>query len=113
MGIYYFGYMPSFWIRLRCVGPTTPGALLPAVLPAGGGAGALQWPLTKWLMASTADVFTYGAVLQWWTMFAIVTADGAPDSSPRAQPCPQAAAPLASGSPSQLTRGRRRRPFVV
>ena len=73
MGIYYFGYMPSYWIRLRCLGPLTPGALLPAVLPASSP--AWSWPGVKALLASSADLFTWGALVQWWTMFAIVTAD--------------------------------------
>ena len=75
MGIYYFGYMPSFWIRLRCLGPLTPATLLPAVLPASSP--VWSWPLVKALLASGADFFTWGALVQWWTMFSIVTADGA------------------------------------
>ena len=75
MGIYYFGYMPSFWIRLRCLGPLTPAALLPAVLPEGGAVWNLG--IVQWLLRSSADVFTWGAIVQWWTMFSIVTADGA------------------------------------
>jgi len=73
MGIFYFGYMPSFWIRLRCIGPSTPVALLAAVLPATS-------PIWGWapivaLSRSTADLFTWGALVQWWTMFSIVCAD--------------------------------------
>ena len=74
MGIYYFGYMPSFWIRLRCLGPLTMPTLLPAVLPAGSP--VFGWPIIQRLLASSADWFTWGALVQWWTMFSIVTADG-------------------------------------
>lgn len=83
MGIYYFGYMPSFWIRLRCLGPLTPSTLLPAVLPAASP--VWSWPIIKGLLASSADFFTWGAIVQWWTMFAIVTADG-PRAALRTQP---------------------------
>ena len=86
MGIYYFGYMPSFWIRLRCLGPLTMPTLLPAVLPAGSP--VFGWPIIQRLLASSADWFTWGALVQWWTMFSIVTADGTSHSlahtSPRA-----------------------------
>ena len=73
MGIYYFGYMPSFWIRMHTLGPFTPSQLLGTVAPPSW----LTLPSLAWLLRSSADIFTYGALVQWWTMFSIVTADGA------------------------------------
>jgi len=73
MGIYYFGYMPSFWIRLHRLGPLPTNAVLATVVPPGSP--IWSWPYVRWLSASCADVFSYGALVQWWTMFAIVGAD--------------------------------------
>jgi len=73
MGIYYFGYMPSFWMRLRCFGPLAPSAMLSQLLPST--AAAWSWPPIAALAASSADFFTCGALVQWWTMSAIVAAD--------------------------------------
>jgi len=73
MGIYYFGYMPSFWMRLRCLGPASASAVLPELLPAGSA--IWQWPLVRMVAASSADCFTWGALVQWWTMISIVAAD--------------------------------------
>ena len=73
LGIYYFGFMPSFWVRLRCLGPVEPTIVLSQFLaPA---AAAWKWPMIRQLSASCADFFTCGAVVQWWTMMSIVTAD--------------------------------------
>ena len=96
MGIYLFGYMPSFWIRLRCLTPL-PSSLLAAQLfpsataataatasattaatAAGSLASALTWPLRPLaapLAASTADFYTVGCLVQWWTMLSVVAAD--------------------------------------
>lgn len=82
MGIYYFGYMPSFWIRLRCLGPAfAPASMVAALVPDGSraAAAAAAWPSCRaflgWLAASGANIFTGGAVVQWWTMISIVAAD--------------------------------------
>jgi phosphatidate cytidylyltransferase len=73
MGIYYFGFMPAFWVRLRSLGAMRQAELLPAVLPSGSC--AWHWPFIGALLRSPADFFTWGALVQWWTMFSIVTAD--------------------------------------
>jgi len=73
MGIYYFGYMPSFWVRLRCLGALESSAVLSQLIPAGSA--LWSWPLVARLAASSADIFTCGALVQWWTMMSIVTAD--------------------------------------
>mmetsp|Transcript_713 Transcript_713/g.2129 ORF Transcript_713/g.2129 Transcript_713/m.2129 type:complete len:200 (-) Transcript_713:62-661(-) len=58
MGIYYLGFLPSFWVRLR--GLTTP-------------APNFQFPW--WPEALRPDRFTHGAVITWWTFLSIVCAD--------------------------------------
>jgi len=72
MGIYYFGFMPSFWIRLRCLGPIVPRGVVSLFVPATLIEGSTL--LTK-LAASNADIFSVGAIVQWWTMISIVAAD--------------------------------------
>ncbi|KAL1507501.1 hypothetical protein AB1Y20_008336 [Prymnesium parvum] len=71
MGIYYFGYMPSFWIRLRSLGPMPPAEVFSLFLPAQ----ALSAPFVSRIIACSADVFSVGALVQWWTMVSIVSAD--------------------------------------
>ena len=73
MGIYYFGYMPSFWVRLRCLGPLPPARVLRLFTPAG--AAALTGGPLAAAVAARADFFTKGAVIAWWTMLSIVAAD--------------------------------------
>jgi len=71
MGIYYFGYMPSFWIRLRCLCPVEPQAILALFTTTEW---RTSWPLAA-IARSGADIFTHGAIIQWWTMVSIVAAD--------------------------------------
>jgi len=71
MGIYYFGYMPSFWIRLRCLGVMAPSRVLGLFLPATTVASA---PL-QLAERMGVDFFSIGALVQWWTMVSIVSAD--------------------------------------
>mmetsp|Transcript_19492 Transcript_19492/g.62117 ORF Transcript_19492/g.62117 Transcript_19492/m.62117 type:complete len:430 (+) Transcript_19492:30-1319(+) len=71
MGVFLFGYMPSFWVRLRGIGPMAPAALLPAIVPPHLRGCA---PLVA-LERSRSDLLTAGALVQWWTMLAIVFAD--------------------------------------
>ena len=70
-GIFLFGYMPSFWIRLRGLAPIHPSQVFSIFLP--------QHLRSSWFMAaiekSGADIFTHGAIVQWWTMLAIVFSD--------------------------------------
>lgn len=73
MGIYYFGYMPSFWVRLRHLGPLKPSAVLSQMLPPDSV--GWKWPLISRIAASSADFFTRGSIIQWWTFFTIVNAD--------------------------------------
>merc|ERR1719291_1586197 len=56
MGIYYFGYMPSFWVRLRHLAPLKPSAVLSQMLPPDSV--AWKWPIISWISASSADFFT-------------------------------------------------------
>ena len=71
MGIYYFGYMPSFWIRLRSLGPMVPREIFSLFLPEKW----LSASLLSRISASGADMFSVGALVQWWTMISIVSAD--------------------------------------
>ena len=75
MGIYYFGYMPSFWVRLRCLGPLPPARVLRHSLAPRAGAAALDGRPASAAVAARADFFTKGAVIAWWTMLSIVAAD--------------------------------------
>jgi|TARA_B100000524_G_scaffold322903_2_gene204532 phosphatidate cytidylyltransferase len=71
MGIYYFGYMPSFWIRLRCLGAVPPAAIFAMFLPPKARA---LFPICA-LESVGADLFSSGALIEWWTMISIVAAD--------------------------------------
>ena len=60
LGMFYVGYLPSFWVRLRALGEMTP-TLFPIILQ--------RWGWTK------ADRWTKGAIVTWWTWTSIVFAD--------------------------------------
>ncbi|KAJ1635299.1 phosphatidate cytidylyltransferase [Pavlovales sp. CCMP2436] len=59
MGVYYLGFLPSFWVRLR--GLAVEGA--PSF--------AFQW----WPAGLGPGLFTHGAVITWWTFLSIVCSD--------------------------------------
>ncbi|CAM9380741.1 unnamed protein product [Phaeothamnion confervicola] len=69
MGVFYAGYLPSFWVRLRRLGAIQPTKWLAAR--------HLQvvWP--SWLPAllPSPDLWTQGAIITWWTYMSIVAAD--------------------------------------
>lgn len=60
LGMFYVGYLPSFWVRLRALGEMTP-TLFPIILQ--------RWGWTQ------ADTWTKGAIVTWWTWTSIVFAD--------------------------------------
>ena len=60
LGMFYVGYLPSFWVRLRALGEMTP-TLFPVILQ--------RWGWTR------ADTWTKGAIVTWWTWTSIVFAD--------------------------------------
>ena len=60
MGIYYFGYMPSFWIRLRCLGAVPPAAIFAMFLPPKARA---LFPICA-LESVGADLFSSGALIE-------------------------------------------------
>lgn len=60
LGMFYVGYLPSFWVRLRAIGEMTP-TLFPIILQ--------RWGWTQ------ADTWTKGAIITWWTWTSIVFAD--------------------------------------
>uniref|UniRef100_A0A7S2HB53 Phosphatidate cytidylyltransferase n=1 Tax=Octactis speculum TaxID=3111310 RepID=A0A7S2HB53_9STRA len=59
MGIFYVGYMPSFWVRLRSL----------SNLP------IRTIGVPAFLSALPADIWTQGAVIKWWVCFSIVCSD--------------------------------------
>jgi len=66
MGLFYTAYLPSWWVRLRC---------LPLWLPPTGGLqgrGALLSAAARWL---PADAVTTGSVAVWWTCLGVAAAD--------------------------------------
>lgn len=58
MGIYYLGFVPSFWVRLR-----------------GLSTGAAPFVFSWWPAALRPERFTHGAVITWWTFLSIVCSD--------------------------------------
>ena len=73
MGIWYLGYMPSFWIRLNQMGPLPASSVLSLFVPA---AARAAWPLAAVEASALGQsLFTQGAIVQWWTMISIVSAD--------------------------------------
>lgn len=60
LGMFYLGYLPSFWVRLRRMGEMSK-IMFPQILR------KLSW--------TGADTWTHGAVITWWTWCSIVFAD--------------------------------------
>ena len=109
MGIYYFGYMPSFWVRLRCLGALESSAVLSQLIPAGSA--LWSWPLVARLAASSADIFTCGALVQWCAARRPPTAHppaSAASRRPRPQPS-RRARPRHVQVDDDVDRDRRRR----
>lgn len=62
LGMFYLGYLPSFWVRLRALnGPVAKSVI------------ARHSPVLGWAALST-EGWTLGALVTWWTWFSIVTA---------------------------------------
>lgn len=62
MGMFYVGYLPSFWVRLRTVSSGLP---LTTFTP----------PKLLLNLGIPADIFTQGAFVKWWVCFTIVASD--------------------------------------
>ena len=60
LGMFYVGFLPSFWVRLRALDVAFP-TKLPSLLE------GISW--------AHADTWTFGAIVTWWTWFSIVAAD--------------------------------------
>lgn len=60
LGMFYLGYIPSFWVRLRALGEMR-NTLFPIILQ--------KWGWTQ------VDTWTHGAIVTWWTWCSIVFAD--------------------------------------
>jgi len=74
LGIFYAGYLPSFWVRLRRLGSDVGSEAIMAKLPFLVGMGS--W-LPSWFpkVDLSRDMWTTGAVVTWWTYLSIVFAD--------------------------------------
>lgn len=67
-GMFYIGYLPSFWIRLRALGDVMPSTFATFL--------AKYWPV--WLPARLIpdpQLWTEGAIVIWWTYLTIICAD--------------------------------------
>jgi CDP-diglyceride synthetase len=60
LGMFYVGFLPSFWVRLRALEIVFP-TKFPVLL------GQFAW--------MRADTWSFGAIITWWTWFSIVAAD--------------------------------------
>jgi len=60
LGMFYVGFLPSFWVRLRAIELVFP-TKFPVLF------GQFAW--------MRADVWSFGAIITWWTWFSIVAAD--------------------------------------
>lgn len=68
LGMFYIGYLPSFWIRLRALGDVFPSTFASYL--------AARWP--SWLPRSiiaSPSAWTEGAIVIFWTYLTIVCAD--------------------------------------
>lgn len=72
MGMFYVAYLSSFWVRLRALGamPASDVATLMTT-----GMPVLDATVRSWASYISADVFTQGAVVTWWTMISIAASD--------------------------------------
>jgi phosphatidate cytidylyltransferase len=69
MGIFYVGYLSSFWVRLRALG-VIPATEVYSMLFTGPSSIISSAPM--WF---NPDVFTQGAIVTWWTMISIASSD--------------------------------------
>jgi CDP-diglyceride synthetase len=60
LGMYYIGYLPSFWVRLRSIDAITSNHF------------TVLFQSFKWM---NAEKWTLGAIMTWWTWCSIVFAD--------------------------------------
>lgn len=71
LGLFYTGYLPSFWVRLRALGEVGAPRLLGRLL--GGPAPPALFRALPFL--KSPDLWTVGAQITWWTYTTIVGAD--------------------------------------
>ncbi|EWM30338.1 phosphatidate cytidylyltransferase [Nannochloropsis gaditana] len=68
LGMFYIGYLPSFWIRLRALGDVMPSTFASIL--------AKVWP--SWIplrLIPDPEMWTEGAIVIWWTYLTIICAD--------------------------------------
>ncbi|CAM9675256.1 unnamed protein product [Heterosigma akashiwo] len=70
LGLFYTGYLPSFWVRLRALGEVGAPRLLGRLLGPAPPALFRALPFLK-----SPDLWTVGAQITWWTYTTIVGAD--------------------------------------
>ena len=75
MGIFYVGYLASFWVRLRALG-VIPSEEVSRVMAVPMMHESMQW--LSFLGLGSADIFTQGAVVTWWTMISIAASGELP-----------------------------------
>ena len=72
MGMFYIGYLSSFWVRMRGIGAIPTGDMLKVMST---GVPFIDATLGSWATYISPDVFTQGAVVTWWTMISIAASD--------------------------------------
>ena len=81
MGLFYAGFLPSFWVRLHGYGFLQPTAGNPSGFVGGGGGGGIMTPLghvisSKWpKFLPYRPVLSMGAMIVFWTWLANASAD--------------------------------------
>mmetsp|Transcript_2809 Transcript_2809/g.4001 ORF Transcript_2809/g.4001 Transcript_2809/m.4001 type:complete len:469 (+) Transcript_2809:103-1509(+) len=72
MGMFYVGYLSSFWVRLRGLGAIPSDQVLNMMTT---GIPLIDKAVMSWAVYISPDVFTQGAVVTWWTMISIAASD--------------------------------------
>jgi len=74
-GMFYLGYIPSFWVRVRQVGVREQTRLAPLAAPVLDLIGRKVSALPAWVPASVPLPITQGAIVIFWTWLSIAFAD--------------------------------------
>lgn len=74
-GMFYLGYMPSFWVRVRQLGVREPTRMAPLVAPLLERIGTKAASLPPWIPASFPLPVTQGAIFIFWAWISIAFSD--------------------------------------
>lgn len=74
-GIFYLGYIPSFWVRIRTIGGREPTRLAPIVRPILEFLGTKSTKMPAFLPKSVHLPITNGAIFLFWTWISIAFSD--------------------------------------